>query len=111
MAWDLGGRVVEIESASAEQLRAWLRSGHDPAASDPEWQLTTSDDESPAELGWVAGEWETDWVQRTGRVSTLSPLTGDGADLDAPAGRYAVWVRWTDGTATPVKWVGELIVR
>ena len=99
-----------IESTTREQLDGPVTARVDPSGVPPEWSLSTGRRTDPGT--WVAGSWSGSWSSRTGMITAVSPLVGAGEALSVEAGTvYDVWVRWTDGAARPVKWLGLLLVR
>jgi len=94
--------VITIDSSTAERVPVTIATSADPTGGDVEFSLTTG--ASPTV--WVAGTWDGSWNATTGRVSALSPLVGDGQDLDTDTdgvSDWSLWVRWTVGTEVPVR--------
>lgn len=98
----------DVESTTAEKLPYVVTTSSDPSAAPPEFALTITGDPST----WVEGEWTGGaWQPTDGKIRALSPLLGDGQDLDVTAGtRPYLSIRWTVGVETPVRLLEQINV-
>ncbi len=93
------------DSSSIQRRPYTVRTSADPSGSLPEFGVSRSFSENPTT--WVDGSWVAGTLKahRLGgqEIKALSPLVGDGQDLDITEnGIWVIWIRWTVGDETPL---------
>lgn len=103
----------QLVTTTKEQLQTEISSTTDPTGTAPKWAVVPSDEDEPAtgSASWVTGSWDpVGWSSRTGVAVPVSGYVGSGHDHDLVRGQaYKVFVRWADGSALPVKFVGIVV--
>lgn len=79
----------------------------DPTETLPSVAFVTSG--KPTDEDWLTGLWDTDPTVYP-PAYYITCLVGPAGTFEPSVGTYYIWVKFSDGTETPVLRVGELIV-
>lgn len=105
--------VYEVESDSIEVVDVPIVTPADPTGGSVSFSAVaiTTDDPKPSPSTFTDGSWSGSWDSTTKKVLAQTPTTpASGTDLELSAGDYRLYVKWTVGSETPVKYVGVLRV-
>lgn len=108
MPLKIDSSTLTVSSLTKEYVKVRVIGRRDGADIDPtaflvDFAFTAVDVEPTTE--WAAGNWENDNGLYYARA-----LIGPGTSFVLADGTYDIWVRFADGTETPVRNVGRLIV-
>lgn len=100
--------MLTVPHGTKERIWMAIRTGRDPVtAGDPEFSLSSEDDETPGVFS--PGRYVTTWSARNRRIELESPLIGAGQTLPLEAGvNYWVWFRFSTDDEMPLRPVGLL---
>lgn len=108
------GPYKRIVATTKEVLQTDISSTVSPLGTAPDWAIVPVTDTEPAadSTTWKAGSWGPGgWSARTTLAEARSGFVGALWDHVVARGTtYKVFVRWHDGQAVPVKFLGLLVV-
>ena len=101
-------RSYLVQSTAVENVPVVVSTVADPTAAVPGFAFTVGDTDPSA---FTDGSWSGSFDAARSRAVALTPLLpATGSTVPLAAGRWTVWVRYTQGVETVVDRVGVLVV-